>query len=105
VLNRLVDLHAIDAPPARWRGGAGSSQLDGARAAAPSPRDDFVKSYRVHPTHWLISTQVLIALGTAVSAFSTMIGGPQRVAMLLATCSELHRTRIWWYSLSTAVSR
>ena len=28
---------------------------------------------------------VLIALGTAVSAFSTMIGGPQRVAMLLAT--------------------
>ena len=48
---------------------------------------------------------VLIALGTAVSAFSTMIGGPQRVAMLLATCSELHRTRIWWYSLSTVEKR
>ena len=28
VLNRRVDLHAIDAPPARWRGGAGSSPLD-----------------------------------------------------------------------------
>ena len=30
VLNRRVDLHAIDATPARWRGGAGSSPLDGA---------------------------------------------------------------------------
>ena len=53
-------LHAIDATPARWRGGADSSPLDGARAAAPSPRNDFVKNYRVHPTHWLISTQVLM---------------------------------------------
>ena len=41
VLNRRVDLHAIDATPARWRGDAGSSPLDG-----------------MHPTHWLISTQV-----------------------------------------------
>ena len=39
VLNHRVDLHAIDATPARWRGDAGSSPL-------------------VHPTHWLISTQV-----------------------------------------------
>jgi len=31
--------------PARWRGDAGSSPLDGASTA-------------VHPTHWLISTQV-----------------------------------------------
>ena len=30
VLNRRVYLHAIDAPPARWRGDAGSSPLDGA---------------------------------------------------------------------------
>ena len=52
----FVDLHAIDATPARWRGGAGSSPLDGA-STAPSPRNDFVKNYRVHPTHWLISTQ------------------------------------------------
>ena len=58
VLNRRVVLHAIDATPARWRGGAGSSPLDGARAAASSPRNDFVKNCRVHPTHWLISTQV-----------------------------------------------
>jgi SPX domain protein involved in polyphosphate accumulation len=42
-LNR-VDLHAIEATPARWRGDAGSSPLDRARTA--------------HPTHWLISTQV-----------------------------------------------
>ena len=26
--------------------------------AAPSPRNDLVKNCRVHPTHWLISTQV-----------------------------------------------
>ena len=30
LLNRRVDLHAIDATPARWRGGVGSSPLDGA---------------------------------------------------------------------------
>ena len=37
VLNRRIDLHAIDATPARWRGGAGSSPLDRARTAASSP--------------------------------------------------------------------
>ena len=36
VLNRRVDLHAIDAT-ARWRGDAGSS-ADRARSAASSPR-------------------------------------------------------------------
>ena len=56
VLNHRVDLHAIDATPARWRGDAGSSPLDGAGTAASSPRNDVVKNYRVHPTHWLIST-------------------------------------------------
>ena len=55
-LKRRVVLHAIDATPARRRGGAGSSPLDGARAAVSSPRDDLVKNCRVHPTHWLIST-------------------------------------------------
>ena len=54
VLNRRVVLHAIDATPARWRGDAGSSPLDGASAATSSPRNDLVKNYRVHPTHWLI---------------------------------------------------
>ena len=54
VLNRRVDLHAIDAAPARWRGGAGSSPLDAASAATSSPRNDLL-----HPTHWLIYTQVL----------------------------------------------
>ena len=34
VLNLHVDLHAIDATPARWRGDAGSSPLDGANTAA-----------------------------------------------------------------------
>jgi hypothetical protein len=47
VLNRRVDLHAIDATPARWRGDAGSSLLDRARTAACAP------------THGLISTQSL----------------------------------------------
>ena len=57
VLNHRVVLHAIDATPARWRGDAGSSPLDRARTAASSPRNDLVKNCRVHPTHWLISTQ------------------------------------------------
>ena len=30
---------------------------------ACSPRNDFVKNYRVHPTHWLIPTQALTASG------------------------------------------
>ena len=58
VLNHRVVLHAIDVTPARWRGDAGSSPLDRARTAASSPRNDLVKNCRVHPTHWLISTQV-----------------------------------------------
>jgi hypothetical protein len=49
---------AFDATPVRWRGDAGSSPLDRARTAASSPRNDLVKNCRVHPTHWLISTQV-----------------------------------------------
>ena len=32
--------------------------LDRARTAASSPRNDLVKNCRVHPTHWLIYTQV-----------------------------------------------
>ncbi|MEE2629035.1 MAG: hypothetical protein VX670_11245, partial [Candidatus Latescibacterota bacterium] len=40
MLNRRVVLHAIDATPARWRGDAGSSPLDGASTAASSPRND-----------------------------------------------------------------
>ena len=45
-----------------WR--SGSSPLDGASTAASSPRNDsVVKNCRVHPTHWLISTQVLNASG------------------------------------------
>ena len=38
LLNLRVDLHAIDATPARWRGDAGSSPLDGARTAASSEK-------------------------------------------------------------------
>merc|ERR1719163_556966 len=81
VLNRRVDLHAIDATPTRWRGDAGSSPLDGARTAASSPRNDLVKNFRVHPTHWLISTQILplfivVCLLSAAtrSAFDAMQG-------------------------------
>ena len=57
-LNLRVDLDAIDATPARRRGGAGSSPLDRISTAASSLRNDLVKNFRVHPTHWLISTQV-----------------------------------------------
>ena len=37
IYGAFVTLHAIDATPARWRGDAGSSPLDRARTAAPSP--------------------------------------------------------------------
>jgi hypothetical protein len=66
VLNHHVVLHAIEATPARWRGDAGSLFLDGARGAASSPGNDFVKNCRVHPTHWLISTQLFAVLGISV---------------------------------------
>ena len=36
-LNLRVDLHAIDATPARWRGDDDSPPLDGASMAASSP--------------------------------------------------------------------
>ena len=51
-LSRRV-LHAIDATPARWRGG-GLAPFDSVIMAVPSRRKDFVKNYQAHPTHWLI---------------------------------------------------
>ena len=66
MLNRRVVLHAIDATPARWRGDADSSPLDRASAAASSPRNDLGKNCRVHPTHWLISTQVVSVICFAI---------------------------------------
>ena len=44
VLNHRVVLHAIDATPARWRGGAGSSPLDRTRTAASLSQNDLVKN-------------------------------------------------------------
>ena len=60
VLNHRVVLHAVDAMPAQWRGDAGSCPLDRAKTHASSPRNDLVKNYRVHPTHWLIHAQVFL---------------------------------------------
>ena len=70
VLNRRVHLHAIDATSARWRGGVGVPSLDSVSGAALSPRNDFVKNYRVHPTHWLISTQKATAALHSVESSS-----------------------------------
>jgi hypothetical protein len=67
LLNRRVVLDAIDATPARWRGDAALSPLDRARTAASSPRNDLVKNCRVHPSHWLISTQVAVILLVAAT--------------------------------------
>ena len=66
VLNHRVVLHAIDATPARWRGDAASSPLGRARTAVSSPRNDIVKNCRVHPAHWLISTQVVAGFHAAM---------------------------------------
>ena len=64
VLNRRVVLHAIDATPARWRGDAGFSPLDGASTAASSSRNDLVQNTITPDTHWLISTQAPKTLKT-----------------------------------------
>ena len=85
VLNHRVVLHAIDATPARRRGGVNSSPLDRARTAASSPRNDFVKNCRVHPTHWLISTQVEADVARDAALFverviSAFFGGALHIA-------------------------
>ena len=53
ILRRVhrVDLHAIDATPAQWRGDAGSSPLD--RARAPDTRADFHTG-----EYWVLATQI-----------------------------------------------
>ena len=62
--------------PARWRDDADYSPLDRARTAASSPRNDLVKNCRVHPTHWLISTQT----ATRIGASSTPANSKSRTA-------------------------
>ena len=47
--------HRRDTCSMAWR--CDLSPIDSASMAAPSPRNDLVKNCRVHPTHWLISTQ------------------------------------------------
>jgi hypothetical protein len=82
VLNRRVVLHAIGATPARWRGVAGSSPLNGASAATSSPRNDLVKNYR-YPTHWLISTQAVTINSSAGKPAEALVA-PQRVRPVAA---------------------
>ena len=86
---RAVVLHAIDATPARWRGYVGSSPLDGASAATSSPRNDLVKNYRVHPTHWLISTQVTTAMRAAMAAPPNWT--PITWMTIVSTCVEINQ--------------
>ena len=58
----------------------GAFVLDGASTAASSPRNDLVKNYRVHPTHWLISTQAATSArdveARATQAFSAFSAVP-----------------------------
>ncbi len=55
-----------------------SSPLDGASAATSAPRYDLVKNCRVHPTHWLISTQVnRFATAPEVAELRAEFGGVQ----------------------------
>ena len=72
--NLRVDLHAIDATPARWRDDAGSSPFDGASTAASSPRNDLVKNHR-HPIHCLIYAQATTSGNQARSTPSS--SGPR----------------------------
>ena len=49
--------------------------LDGVAVSVPhrSPRNDLVKNYRVHPTYWLISTQVRLARAAAAAGTPTTL--------------------------------
>ena len=78
VLNHRVDLHAIDATPARWRGDVGSSPLDG-----------------------LISTQ---ALAAAVHLVLDL--GLHRAEVAVPRFQELGRQAevLWVYRRSTQIS-
>ena len=114
ILRRVhrVDLRAIDATPARWRGDAGSSPLDRARTAAPSPRSGLEENCRVHPTHWLISTQVPVSCVMPHNFFdklfaSTMI--PLVLAGIILVFGKLaslarrdptDRREVWIYAYS-----
>ena len=73
--------------PDRWRGDAGSSPLDLARAATSSPRNDFVKNCRVHPTHWLISTQVA-GVARAVAVADAAAPGPDAARLRAVAADE-----------------
>jgi len=60
--------------------------LDRARTAALSPRNDLVKNCRVHPTHWLISTQLVTRLYVAL-----LVAAPSKVYQ--RTCNVRHNGR------------
>jgi hypothetical protein len=64
-LSRRV-LHAIDATPARWRGG-GLAPFDSVIMAGLPRRKDKVKNYQAHPTHWLILLTGALALCAALA--------------------------------------
>ena len=75
-MKHRVDLYAIDAASSRWCADASLTTLELASTAASSPRNDFAKNYRVHPTHWLIYTQAdYLANSAAISLTVVFIIG------------------------------
>ena len=52
-------------------------------------KNDLVKNYRVHPTHWLISTQVLTALKSTGKAKAPRYGATMRAKV--AACVEINQ--------------
>ena len=105
MLNRRVDLHAIDATSAPWRGPAGPSPLDGASTAASSPRNEFVKNHRVHPTHLLISTQLVAVDERPVFQKRALVAGApalEAIKPLPSAAADDGRHR-WIWSLAVAV--
>ena len=105
MLNRRVDLHAIDATSAPWRGPAGPSPLDGASTAASSPRNEFVKNHRVHPTHLLISTQLVAVDERPVFRKRALVAGApalEAIKPLPSAAADDGRHR-WIWSLAVAV--
>ena len=52
------DVHTIDATSARWRGRGGLENSIWSARPRFLPREDLVKNYRAHPTHWFFYAQV-----------------------------------------------
>ena len=78
LLNRRVDLHAIDATPSQRRGGMGLPPLDGASTAASLPRNDFMSAPDTLVDFHAVGDDVFGAVARAPVRHAQAAAGPRR---------------------------